>query len=151
MASFSNSRSVEVSAAAATIHSFINDFHHWQVWSPWEDMDPDMQRSFSGLDSGVGARYDWSGNNKVGRGSMQITASAPDEVVIDLEFLAPFKARNTATFTLSEAEGRTHVDWTMSGTRNVIMAVLGAIMFDKAIIKDFDRGLAKLKAAAEAS
>ena len=39
----------------------------------------------------------------------------------------------------------------MSGTRNVIMAVLGAIMFDKAIIKDFDRGLAKLKAAAEAS
>lgn len=45
--------------------------------------------------------------------------------------------------------GGTRVTWTMSGQRNPLMAVAGALFFDKAIGKDFDRGLAALKREAE--
>lgn len=32
-------------APAATILALLTDFHEWTRWSPWEDIDPDMQRS----------------------------------------------------------------------------------------------------------
>ena len=37
----------------------------------------------------------------------------------------------------------------MTGTRSAIMSVGGKLFFDKAIGKDFDRGLADLKTQAE--
>ncbi len=37
----------------------------------------------------------------------------------------------------------------MHGQRNLVFAVLGKLYFDSAIGKDFDRGLAALKVAAE--
>lgn len=38
----------------------------------------------------------------------------------------------------------------MTGQRNPVMSLAGKLFFDKAIGKDFERGLASLKAAAEA-
>src|SRR3712207_9167581 len=62
--------------------------------SPWEDVDPDMQRTHSGPEAGVGARYAWKGNRKAGEGSMEITGSTSDRVDIDLDFLKPFENQN---------------------------------------------------------
>jgi hypothetical protein len=39
----------------------------------------------------------------------------------------------------------------MTGERNLVFAVMGKLYFDKAIRKDFDKGLAALKVAAEAA
>jgi len=36
----------------------IVDFHRWTAWSPWEDLDPDLQRSYSGPDAGTGSVYE---------------------------------------------------------------------------------------------
>ena len=149
MPNFTNTRTTVINAPAATIHALVNDFHEWTRWSPWEGLDPDLKRTYSGAAAGVGAHYAWEGNNKAGTGTMAITSSTPDRIEIALEFLKPFKASNVATFSFSEAGGGTRVDWTMSGQRNVAFAVLGRLFFDKAIAKDFDKGLASLKAAAE--
>ena len=65
-------------------------------WSPWEDLDPNQQRTFTGAESGTGAAYAWSGNRKAGQGTMEITdASTPNKVDIALEFEKPFKSSNT--------------------------------------------------------
>ena len=149
MPNFANTRKTFVNAPAGAVHALVNDFREWTKWSPWEGLDPDLKRTYSGSTSGVGSGYAWEGNNKAGTGTMDITASAPDKIVIALEFLKPFKAKNTATFALVERDGGTEVAWTMSGQRNVAFAVLGALFFDRAIAKDFDKGLAALKAAAE--
>jgi hypothetical protein len=37
----------------------------------------------------------------------------------------------------------------MSGSRNLLMDLAGRLFVDRALGKDFDQGLAKLKAAAE--
>ncbi|WP_161893857.1 SRPBCC family protein [Gordonia spumicola] len=148
MPSFSNSRSVVIPASAATIHPLINDLRQWQRWSPWEGLDPALRRTYSGAESGVGAVYEWVGNSKAGAGSMTITSSTADRIVIDLLFTAPFAAKNVATFELSPEGDGTRVTWTMSGSRNLLMSIAGTLFFDKAIGKDFEKGLSALDHAA---
>ena len=149
MAGFSLSRSTRVQADVATVHALIDDFREWPKWSPWEGVDPDLRRDYSGPDHGVGSTYHWSGNKKAGEGEMQIKESTPTSVVVDLEFLKPFKATNVTTFTLVPAGDATEVTWTMTGTRGALMSLMGKLFFDKAIGRDFEKGLAALKQSAE--
>jgi hypothetical protein len=149
MADFSLSRSTRVQAAPATIHALLDDFHQWQRWSPWEGLDPELKRDYSGPDHGVGSTYHWSGNKKAGEGEMRMTESSPSGVAVDLEFLKPFKATNVTRFDLTPADGATDVTWTMTGTRSAVMGLMGKLFFDQAIAKDFDQGLASLKREAE--
>jgi hypothetical protein len=151
MAGFELSRTTTIAAEPAAVRALIDDFRAWRRWSPWEDLDPDLVRTYGGPDSGTGARYAWRGNRKAGEGSMQITASEPTRVDIALEFLRPFKARNDVTFLLTPADRGTDVTWRMTGDRNPVIQVLGKLFFDKAIGRDLERGLAQLKTAAEAS
>ena len=149
MADFEMSRSAHVDADPATLKALIDDFRQWPQWSPWEGADPDLRRTYSGTQSGVGSVYVWSGNKQAGEGRMEIVRSTPDAVVVDLRFLKPFKATNVTRFDLVARDGGTDVTWTMTGTRSAIMGLAGKLFFDKAIGKDFDKGLAALKAAAE--
>ena len=118
MADFSLSRSTRIQAAPERVHALVDDFHEWQTWSPWEGLDPDMDRQYSGPDHGVGSRYRWAGNRKAGEGEMTITESTPTSVVVDLVFLKPFKATNVTSFDLVPAGDATDVTWTMTGSRN---------------------------------
>lgn len=150
MPRFENSRDIQIAADPATVRALIVDFRQWTRWSPWEALDPELKRSYSGAEQGVGARYAWEGNKKVGTGSMEIVRATDEEIEIDLQFLKPFKARNTTVFQVTGNPKGTRVVWAMTGERNVLMALAGRLFFDKAIGKDFDKGLARLKAAAEA-
>ena len=150
-------RTTIVKAEASVVFALINDFHQWTQWSPWEGLDPAMQRTYAGPDAGVGASYAWAGNKKAGSGSMVITESVPDErVVLDLAFLKPFKAQNVTTFLISPNAGASpnagevQVTWKMTGKKNLFFKIFGFIFsMDKLVGKDFEKGLSQLKAAAE--
>lgn len=152
--SFAVSRSATIAAPPEKIAALITDFHQWPVWSPWEKLDPAMQRSFSGADKGVGAVYTWQGNKDVGRGRMEIVeAATPARTVVKLDFIEPFASSNVTTFTLAPAAGATPataVTWSMSGPMPFISKLMTVfVSMDAMIGKDFDKGLAQLKAAAE--
>lgn len=151
-ASFRVERSAQIAAVPDRIFSLIDDFHAWPRWSPWEKLDPAMTRSHSGNPRGVGAVYGWSGNKKVGQGRMEITeAERPTRIGIDLEFMAPWKARNRTEFLLRPTDGGTSVSWIMTGSSPFMFRLMGLFMnMDRMIGKDFEAGLASLKTAAEA-
>jgi hypothetical protein len=152
MGGFAVSRSTTVIADPARVHGLINSFREWTAWSPWEDLDPALQRDYTGPDSGVGARYAWSGNRKAGQGSMEITSSTPDEIGVRLAFLRPFKSTNQVTFSLVPAVDGTEVTWLMTGEQRGLMGLVGKVVpMDRFIGKDFEKGLSRLKAVAEAS
>src|SRR5581483_3905472 len=65
-------RSASIKAPPEKIFPFINDFHQWAVWSPFEKMDPDMKRTYGAITAGKGATYGWNGNKNIGSGSMEI-------------------------------------------------------------------------------
>ena len=147
---FTITRSTSIAADAATIHGLVDDFHEWAKWSPWEDLDPALQRSYSGPDQGVGAHYAWKGNRKAGEGSMEITGLAPDAVDIELRFLQPWNAINQVRLQLSPTPTGTDVTWTMRGEHVGMMGLLSRVVpLDKMVGKDFEKGLARLKAVAE--
>ena len=144
-------RSTTIEADPARVHGLLNDFHQWVAWSPWEDLDPDLQRTYTGPDAGVGAHYAWQGNRRAGRGSMEITGSTPERIDVDLVFLKPFDTASKVTFDLVPAgAGRTDVTWTMRGEQHGIWGLVGKVIpMDRFVGKDFEKGLARLKAVAE--
>jgi Polyketide cyclase / dehydrase and lipid transport len=151
MGNYRIDRSTSIAADPALVHRLVNDFHEWRAWSPWEDVDPDLERTYSGAESGVGAHYAWSGNRKAGQGSMEITGSTPERVDVHLVFVKPFRATNEVTFLLTAARDGTDVTWAMTGEQRGLMAVVGKVVsMDRLVGKDFEKGLARLKAAAEA-
>ena len=144
-------RTTIINAPAEKVYAQIVDFHNWRAWSPWDDLDPDMQRSYSGADSGVGAAYAWSGNRKAGEGKMEITeAVEPSTVQIALDFLKPFKSSSTTTFNLKPQGDTTKVTWTMTGPKTLMTRVVGVFKsMDKMVGPDFEKGLTQLKGASE--
>jgi len=151
-ATFHVERSITVAAPAQKVLAQVNDFHAWHAWSPWEKLDPSMKRTYDGAPAGVGAKYAWVGNKEVGEGRMTIEKSEPTQIAVKLEFLKPFAATNTATFTFVEADGRTKVTWAMDGNNNFVSKAFHLVMdMDKMIGPDFERGLSAMKTAAEAS
>lgn len=144
-------RSTNIDSTPENILSHIDNFHHWAAWSPWEKMDPNMKRSFSGPESGKGAIYAWVGNNDVGEGDMEILESSPSKVEIKLHFLKPFEDTSKATFTMEpQGEKSTKVTWAMDGKSPFMCKVMQVFMnFDEMMGKDFDKGLAALKNASE--
>ena len=144
-------RSITIKAAPARIFALINDFKAWPQWSPYENRDPNMQRKLSGPEAGQGAVYEWTGDKKVGQGRMEIIEStAPSKIAIKLDFLKPFEAHNTATFTMVPNGDTTEVTWAMDGPSPFINKVMSIFMnFDKLIGTDFEAGLANLKRVSE--
>ena len=143
-------RSLTIRATPEKIFALISDFHQWSQWSPWEKLDQDLKRSYSGNASGVGAAYDWEGA-KAGVGRMQIIQSdSPVLVKIKLDFLKPMKAHNTAEFALQLEGELTRVTWAMYGRSPYLAKVMGVFFsIDKMVGKDFEAGLQMMKAVAE--
>ena len=149
---FTVQRSVTIKAEPAKIYPLITDFSQWAGWSPWEKLDPAMKRTLTGRASGRGAVYAWDGSSKVGAGRMEVKdAVAPSKVVIQLDFLRPFEAHNMTDFTLvPRPDASTEVTWLMRGPAPFVSKLMGVFVdMDKMIGKDFEAGLANLKAAAE--
>ena len=141
-------RRATVGAAPEQVYEQLVDFHQWVNWSPWEELDPELQRTYSGTDRGVGAVYEWSGNRKAGAGRMEITKAEPSsEVDVALAFLKPFKSTSAVTFTLSPAGDGTEVTWTMVGPKTFMTKVMGIFKsMDSFVGPDMEKGLAKLDA-----
>jgi hypothetical protein len=151
-ASFTVTRSLDMRAPADRLFPHIADFHAWAAWSPYEKKDPAMRKIYTGAASGVGAVYEWSGNRTVGEGRMEILdANAPHKVRIKLDFIKPFEGHNIAEFTLEPRSHNTTVTWAMYGSLPFMARVMGLfINMDNMIGRDFEVGLANLKAMAEA-
>jgi uncharacterized protein YndB with AHSA1/START domain len=148
---FTVRRAAIVKAGPEKIFPLINDFHQWRSWSPYENKDPAMQRSFSGETSGKGAVYAWNGNKNVGSGRMEILEAAPSsKIVIKLDFFAPFEGHNTAEFTMLPQGDATSLTWLMHGPAPLMSRIMQIfINLDKMIGKDFEVGLANLKRLTE--
>jgi uncharacterized protein YndB with AHSA1/START domain len=148
---FSLQREVTINAPREKVFALVNDFHNWGQWSPWEKLDPNMKRTYSGAEAGAGSVYEWAGNSKAGAGRMEITSSTmPSVVDIKLDFTAPFESHNNTLFMIDSTAEGTHVTWSMKGPNLFISKVMSVFMsMDKMVGPDFEAGLVNMKAAAE--
>jgi Polyketide cyclase / dehydrase and lipid transport len=150
-ATFGVQRAIAVKAPPEKIFPLINDFHQWTNWSPYENKDPAMRRSYGGEAARKGAVYSWDGNSNVGSGRMEIIdSSAPSKIVIKLDFIKPFEGHNTAEFTMLPQGDATDATWVMHGPASLMSRLMQVfINLDRMIGKDFEIGLSNLKRLAE--
>jgi effector-binding domain-containing protein/uncharacterized protein YndB with AHSA1/START domain len=144
-------RSTVIGAAPDQVFAIVNDMSRFNEWSPWAKLDPATKYTIDGPPTGVGAKMSWSSKNEsVGVGSQEITESKPYSLVkTKLDFGEQGTA--VASFSLGEAEGGTKVTWGFESElgMNPVARYMGFFMFDGMIGKDYEAGLANLKALVE--
>lgn len=144
------SREVTIKASPETIAAQIVDFHNWRNWSPWEGLDPDLKRTYSGPTNGVDATYEWAGNRKAGTGRMRITRVEPNEISVDLTFLKPFKSDSKTVFEFVQTADGTTVTWTVKTPKTLTTRLFGLFMnFEKMVGTDLENGLISLSKVSE--
>lgn len=144
-------RVIEIQAPADRIFPWLVDFRKWTSWSPWENLDPNLQRTYGGSETGVGANYAWVGDKRVGEGRMEILEATPSSrVKIALQFIKPFAANNVVELTLAPVASGTQLSWVMTGASPFVQKLFGLFMnMDAMIGKDFEKGLSAIKRVAE--
>lgn len=150
---FRIARSTTIAAPPEAVFPLVNDFHNWETWSPWAKLDPAAKNTFEGPASGKGAAFSWSGNDQVGVGRMTIIESKPSELIlIKLDFVKPFESTANTEYTFKpDGKQNTVVNWTMTGKNNFVGRAICLFMnMDKEVGGSFEKGLASMKAVAEA-
>jgi len=118
----------------------------------WIKLDPAAKATFDGATAGSGAKFAWSGNDKIGEGRMEIKDSHPsDRILIKLDFVKPMAGAADTEFVFKPEGTGTAVTWSMSGEDGFVGKVARLfINIDKMVGGDFERGLAQLKTVTEA-
>src|SRR5215471_13225290 len=149
---FHVARATTIAAPAPVVFAQVNDFHKWEAWNPWGKLDPAAKQTYGGAPAGTGAVYSWSGNSQVGEGRMTVVESRPSDLIrIKLEFFKPMAGVSTAEFTFKPEGDQTAVTWAMTGTNNFVGKVMCLVVnMDRMIGGQFEKGLADMKAVAEA-
>lgn len=140
-------RQVLIERPPHTVFTVLNGFRHFEQWSPWAALDPDMQVKRSGPSHGLGARYEWASQNaSVGAGSQEIILSEPDQrIETRLEF-SGMDAEQTASFHLEALEQGTRLTWALDvDFRHSLFGRYFGLLIDRVVGKDYDKGLSNLK------
>lgn len=145
-------RSILINASKETVYPYILYFTKRDEWSPWMEMDPNVKTELEGEDGTIGAVWRWQGNKKVGKGEQKNTQIVEYEKVDTIvTFEEPWQSVADTYIKMEEKEDGTLVKWGFSSKMSFPFSIFGLFMnFDKAVGKDYEKGLQKLKNLLEA-
>ena len=145
-------RSITTSASADTVYGIVNGFARFNEWSPWDGLDPATKYTYSGPATGAGAKMAWTSDKpEVGSGSQEISAVEPGRsVTTHLDFGDQGQA--TSRILIVPAGNGSHVTWSFDTSfEGSYFGRYFGLLFDRMIGADYEQGLARLKALAEAA
>jgi len=146
-------RSVSIKANPSLVYGYLNGFKQFNQWSPWAALDPNTSYSYSGPESGVGARQAWvSADANVGSGSQEIIAVTPNEQIqVKLDF-GGTSTENISTWAISPDGEGSRLTWSMTSElgMNPMNRWFGYLLLERFVGADYERGLASLKPQLEA-
>ncbi len=142
-------RQVVIAAPPEKVFAVIGNLKRFNEWSPWAEIDPDIQYIFVGPETGVGQKMSWTSNHPdVGNGSQTITGFEENKrTTTELDFGDMGKA--VASMELAPVDGGTGVTWGFKKELKGAMERWFGLLFDRWIGADYEKGLARLKALAE--
>jgi len=144
-------RTVEIAAPPSVVFPLVGDLRRFNEWSPWAELDPETAYTFTGPADGVGQTLNWDGPSEaVGRGSLSIAAIEPESRV-DLVLAFEDAGTALASVAVEPAGAGSRVTWSFDSDLgfNPIARYFG-MMADGVVGPDYEKGLARLKALAEA-
>ncbi len=147
---YHNEHTIMVKAPIAVVFNQANTLKNWEKWSPWVKMDPSIKMIYNEIPSGKGASYSWDGENpNVGKGSMVITNSVPDQFIV---YAISFDGERdvTSAHKFEQVGDSVKVTWTFDSDMgyNPVAKYMTKIMSGM-MEETFDNGLKNMKAVAE--
>jgi uncharacterized protein YndB with AHSA1/START domain len=142
-------RSIVIDAQPEKIYPLVANTRAWKQWSAWNQRDPNMTIVYAGPESGAGAQWKWQSKSE-GNGEMTLTAADPDRRIGYRLYFPDFNSTASGALTFDPVSAKaTRVTWTNEGDlgNNPMMRWMG-LMMDRMVGRDFDAGLANLKALA---
>ena len=142
--------SIVIDAPASTVFNLVSDLKQHEKWSPWKEMEPTAEMTYTGTTAGEGASMSWKGNN-IGEGSQQIISVVEDkEVKLELAFKAPYEDVAEASWWFDDVDDGVMLTWSIWGTNNFVRKAMDQLFdFEAMFAKDFNKGLNNIKKIAE--
>lgn len=145
---------VVIQQPAQVVFDYIRFLGNQDNFSVWAAMDPNMQKSYRGVDGTVGFVSAWQSDNPdVGSGEQEIKAIQEGQRIdFELRFYQPFESVSPAYMTTETiAPAQTRVSWGFAGHMPYPMNLMLLLMDVETIIAaDLQQGLDNLKLILEA-
>jgi hypothetical protein len=123
----------------------------FDLWSPWTDRDPKLERGYLGTDGEIGSVAWWKGNKEVGEVEQELKKLEPNTYIeSELRFLKPFKAVNKSYWRISNDPEGCKVVWGFEAKFHMPMNIMFLfVSMESSIGKDFEQGLVRWKGLVE--
>lgn len=144
---FEVSRSQEISAPAARVFDFINNLDHWAEWTGLNAGDASVEYFFPLTRRGEGSILQWVGDAGTGQvvfGKQERAKEFEYNLYVDRDRDARGK------ITLVEEEGRTRLDWVVSGNLPYFRRYSG-LFWGRSIGSELEASIGRLKQKLEAA
>ncbi len=147
------SATVAVERPRAMAYALVSHVRQIEEWSPYRQMDPELESMFSGDEGQVGQSLRWrSAKRSVGNGSLTVLEMNPEERVAGRLELDG-RARLETAFLVAPNDSGSRVTWEVSGACDPglvnIPCRYANLLLAGAIRSDLEDGLANLKRMAE--
>jgi effector-binding domain-containing protein len=150
-------RSIIIEKDVAIPFGIVKDFREWDKWSPWNDIDANMTKTYSETSGEANSWYAWhSENPKAGAGKITLLKIEPN-TFIENELTIEGMGSSIITYTFEPTETAVKVTWGLTSNNSempwywVIPSKYMGLMMDNFIGPDFEKGLEKLKTISEAT
>ena len=144
---FDVQKSITIDAPMAKVRELVEDFNHWNSWSPWTIVEPGCPIEIHGEPNQPGHSMSWNGQI-IGSGNNTIASFDENHIYYNLEFLKPWKSKATVNFLFEQIENQVKVTWSMDSSMPFFMFFMIKTMKNW-IGMDYERGLRMLKEVAE--
>ena len=140
-------RSGVIKASPEEIFPYISNLRKGELWSPYEKLDPNMKKTFNGVDGTVGSSMDFEGNRDAGSGRLEIMNIVPNQSVeLKLTMTEPIKVENVVIYTLTSENDGTRFSWSMKGDSGFLGKLVGVFIdCEKMLAGQFSEGIENLK------
>ncbi|WP_444995344.1 SRPBCC family protein [Aliikangiella sp. IMCC44359] len=144
---FEVNKSTTIEAPISKVRALVEDFNHWNSWSPWTIIEPGCVVNVAGNPKEPGHSMSWDGE-VIGSGKNTLRSADSNQLNYDLEFFKPWKSKAKVSFLFEEIDNKTKVTWIMSSSMPFFMFFMIKTMKNW-IGMDYERGLRMLKEIAE--
>lgn len=140
----------QLEAAPEQVFVQINNLKNWENWSPWHDMDPNMELTYAEDYIGEGGSYTWKSDKQgVGNGAAIIEESVPNEKVVTILKFEGYEDDDTrSAYLIEPTDAGSEVTWTFQSEHKAKWpwAIYWNAMMRSMIKKSYAKGLGNIDA-----
>lgn len=150
--SFRYENSTVINAPADRIYPYLSNLKMGGHWNPYELIDPNMVKNFTGTDGTVESKLEFKGNKDAGAGTLEIVELKPNEMAkLKLIMTEPIHGEQWIEYNLKPEGQGTRFTWAMYGEGGFMTKLMTVLIDCEKMFKtQMDKGFDNLKKVTEA-